>query len=189
MPRTMRKRARIPRAAFALAALATVLTLWAPGGAPGGALGSAQPADLALPADALKIALIEWIGANSGYDVSTILANPPEVKFCAHGSTLVYQGKAIHFGDRLNGVYDETTEQICLAKPWNASNTKDRGVLLHELVHHVQFQSKSWACPKSTEWEAYKLQEKWLLENGVEPDFNWMYILMASNCSPRDIHP
>lgn len=177
MPRMMHKILPIPAALLMLAALAT------------GALGSERSADPALPATSLKSALIEWIGANSGYDVSTILANPPEVKFCAHGSTLVYQGKAIHFGDRLNGVYDETTEQICLAKPWNASNTKDRGVLLHELVHHVQYQSKSWACPKATEWEAYKLQEAWLLEKGARPGFNWMYILLASRCTPRDVHP
>ncbi len=154
-----------------------------------GALGSERSSDPALPAAALKTALIEWIGANSDYDVSAILASPPAVKFCAHGATLVYQGKAIHFGDRLNGVYDETTEQICLASPWSASNTKDRGVLLHELVHHVQYQSKGWACAKATEWEAYKLQEAWLLEQGAQPGFNWMYILLASSCTPRDVHP
>ncbi len=177
MPRMTRKIFPIPAAVLMLAAFAT--------GAPGGERSS----DPALPAAALETALIQWIGANSDYDVSTILADPPEVKFCAHGATLVYQGKAIHFGDRLNGVYDETTEQICLAKPWNASNTKDQGVLLHELVHHVQYQSKSWACAKATEWEAYKLQEAWLLEQGARPGFNWMYILLASSCTPRDVHP
>ena len=178
---TIRKIYPIPAALLMLAALAAVLTP--------GALGGERSTDPALPADALKIALIEWIGANSDYDISASVADPPEVKFCPHGSTLVYRGKAIHFGDRLNGVYDETTEQICLAKPWDASNTKDRGVLLHELVHHVQYQSRSWACPKATEWEAYKLQEAWLLENGAEPGFNWMYILLASSCTPRDVHP
>ncbi len=177
MTRMLRKIIRIPAAVLMLVALVP------------GALGSEKSTDLALPADALKIALIEWIGANSDYDVSAILADPPDVNFCEHGSTLVYQGKAIHFGDRLNGVYDETTEQICLAKPWNASNTKHRGVLLHELVHHVQYQSRKWTCAKATEWEAYKLQEAWLLENGAQPGFNWTYILMVSSCTPRDVHP
>jgi hypothetical protein len=93
------------------------------------------------------------------------------------------------FLDRLNGVYDETTKQICLAKLWHASSVKIRGVLLHELIHHVQFESKNWLCPKATEWEAYKMQEAWLLENGMRPKFNWVYILLDSSCSPRDIHP
>ncbi len=177
MLRMTRKLLPIPATLLTLAALAI------------GALAGERSIGPALPAAALKIALIEWIGANSDYDVSAILASPPEVKFCEHGTTLVYQGKAIHFGDRLNGVYDETTEQICLAKPWNASSTKDRGVLLHELVHHVQYQSKSWVCAKATEWEAYKLQEAWLLEEGARPGFNWMYILLASSCTPRDVHP
>ena len=142
-----------------------------------------------LPEESLKIALLKWIGANSEYNASRTLANPPEVKFCEHGSTLVYEGKAIHFDSRLNGVYDETTKQICLAKPWHASSVKDQSVLLHELVHHVQFESKNWPCPKATEWEAYKLQEAWLLENGVRPEFNWLYILLDSSCAPRDVHP
>lgn len=142
-----------------------------------------------LPEEALGAGLLEWIGEHSSYDVSAILLNPPTVTFCRHGSTLIYEGKAIHFDERLKGVYDEQTEQICLAQPWEASRARDVGVLLHELVHHVQFQSKYWPCPKRAEWEAYKLQEAWLIENGVRPDFNWLGILMSSNCSPRDIHP
>ena len=191
-----RKTSRTAAAVVALVALGTMSTTEA--------LGSEQLAQLAppvefqvmapewpgqLPADLLKIALLEWIEANSEYDVSGLLANPPTVRFCEHGSTLVYEGKAIHFDDRLNGVYDEMKKQICLAKPWHSSSTKDRGVLLHELVHHVQYESKSWICPKATEWEAYKLQEVWLLENGMTPDFNWAYILLDSSCMPRDVHP
>ena len=65
-----------------------------------------------LPGESLKFALLEWIGANSDYDVSGALANPPAVRFCEHGTTLVYEGKAIHFDDRLNGVYDQQTKQI-----------------------------------------------------------------------------
>lgn len=142
----------------------------------------------ALPDESLKVRLLEWVGEHSDYDVSTMLASPPTARFCQHGSTLIYEGKAIHFEERLKGVYDEQTEQICLAQPWEASHTENVGVLLHELVHHVQFQSKDWWCPQRSEWEAYKLQESWLLEQGVKPEFDWMYILMSSSCAPRDIH-
>ncbi len=176
MPSVARKKSRIPAVMFMLTVLAA--------GSASGATGSDG-----LPSESFKVALLEWIGANSGYDVSAMLASPPKVSFCKHGSTLVYKGKAIHFDDRLNGVYDETTEQICLAEPWDASNIEDAGILLHELVHHVQYQTKAWPCPKATEWEAYKLQEAWLHEMGVKPAFSWMYILMASSCTPRDVHP
>ena len=191
-----RNRTRTTAAVLALAALGMMSTTEA--------LGSDQLAQLAppaefrfmvpewpgrLPADSLKITLLEWIGANGEYDVSGLLTNPPTVRFCEHGSTIVYEGKAIHFDDRLNGVYDEMTKQICLAKPWHPNNRKDRGVLLHELVHYVQFESKSWICPKATEWEAYKMQEAWLLENGMTPDFNWVYVLLDSSCTRRDVHP
>lgn len=142
-----------------------------------------------LPTEALKIQMLQWIGANSSYNVSGLLTNPPEVRFCEHGATFIYEGKAIHFDDRLNGVYDEKTKRICLAKPWHASSPKDRSVLLHELVHHVQFENHAWPCPKAAEWEAYKLQETWLLEHGMALDLPWVYILLDSSCSPRDKHP
>lgn len=142
-----------------------------------------------LPAESLKVSLLRWIGEHSEYDVSRFIADPPEVAFCKHGSTLIYEGKAIHFDDRLNGVYDQETKQICLAKPWSASRVRDRGILLHELVHHVQFESRTWICPKATEREAYRLQESWLLEKGYKPDFNWLYVIMTSSCTPRDVHP
>lgn len=142
-----------------------------------------------LPEESLKVSLLEWIGENSEYDVSGSIASPPRVAFCKHGSTLIYEGKAIHFDDRLNGVYDQQTKQICLARPWRAASTKDQGVLLHELVHHVQFENRKWTCPKATERQAYRLQEAWLLENGYRPDFNWVYVIMTSSCTPRDVHP
>ena len=143
----------------------------------------------ALPIKALKISLLEWIGENSDYDVSSIITNPPVVHFCERGRPFTYEGKVINFDETIRGIYDETTKEICLAKPWDASNTEDIGVLLHELAHHVQFENRLWLCGQKTEWQAYKLQEAWLQERDIDPEFNWVYIYMSSSCSPRDIHP
>ncbi len=191
-----RRRARMSKLIFALPLLGALFATHASGNELSGrGLESSRFAPISavprsrLPANSLKVALLEWIGANSGYDVSGEVADPPRVKFCKHGSTLIYEGKAIHFDDRLNGVYDATTRQICLAEPWDARNVKDAGVLLHELAHYVQFRQGRWTCPRKAEWEAYKLQEAWLIENGQEPDFNWLSILLASRCTPRDVHP
>ena len=162
---------------------------YSPGVAPAQETAKRVDGDSRLPSLSLKVAMLKWIGANSEYDVTEIIAKPPTVAFCERGSTLVSEGEAVHFDDRLNGVYDPKTRRICLAEPWNAANVKNAGVLLHELVHHVQFQNRRWLCPKKTEWEAYKLQEAWLIENGATPDFNWLFILLSSSCTPRDFHP
>jgi hypothetical protein len=61
-------------------------------------------------------------------------------------------------------------------------------VLLHELVHAVQFDNRSWDCLGAPEWQAYKMQEAWLAEHGISADFDWLLIYMQSRC-PRDIHP
>ena len=78
--------------------------------------------------------------------------------------------------------------RIHLVRPWGAANARDQSRLLHELIHDVQFQNKSWECPNATEWEAYKLHEEWLQQHGINPNFNWFAIQMRARC-PRDIHP
>ena len=137
----------------------------------------------------LQAEMLRWIGDHSPYDVSELFDQLPTVTFCDHGATYIYKGKPMHFGDRLAGVYDDVDEQICLAKPWDINNKRDQSVLLHELIHFVQFRSKGWFCPQKTEWEAYKLQEAWMRENGLEPNFNWAFILLESSCGVRDRHP
>lgn len=137
----------------------------------------------------LQAEMLRWIGDNSPYDVSDLFVQLPTVAFCNHGATYIYKGNPLHFGNRLAGVYDDVAEQICLAKPWDINNKRDQSVLLHELVHFVQFRSKGWFCPQKTEWEAYKLQEAWMKENGLEPNFNWAFILLESSCGVRDRHP
>lgn len=137
----------------------------------------------------LQAELLRWIGDHSPYDVSGLFDQLPALAFCDHGATYIYKGKPMHFGERLAGVYDDVDEQICLAKPWDIDNKRHQSVLLHELIHFVQFRSKGWFCPQKTEWEAYKLQEAWMRENGMEPNFNWAFILLESSCGVRDRHP
>lgn len=41
-------------------------------------------------------------------------------------------------------------------------------VLLHELVHHVQFMSgRAFECPQAMEWEAYDIMDKYIEATGV----------------------
>lgn len=133
-------------------------------------------------------ALLKWIGDNSDYDVTAFLNDPLPVSFCDVGQTVVYEGRPIVVHEPVKGMYDIEIHRITLVKPWSRKDLINISTLLHELVHFVQYESRDWSCWHATEWEAYKLQEQWLLERGIDPGFNWVEIYLLSRCAPRDIH-
>ena len=132
--------------------------------------------------------LINWIGEHTHYDISPTLADPPSVIFSDAGQEILYEGRHLVLSSSFRAVYDVETRNIYLRRPWIFSNIFDKSTLLHELVHDVQYQNRIWSCAGKSEWQAYKLQEAWLLERGVESGFNWVQILIQSRC-PHDVHP
>lgn len=133
--------------------------------------------------------LILWIGDHTVYDVSALITEPPEVEFCGVGEHIPYGkvGEIIVEAD-LRATYDRAARRIFLILPWSADSPRDRAVLLHELVHWVQFRSASWPCPQAVEEQAYALQAAWLEEQGVIVDWDWFDIYLRSRC-PWDVHP
>lgn len=133
--------------------------------------------------------LLTWIDVHTDYDVSKSTLHHPQIKFFAQGDSIAYEGNTMTITKRLQGLYDKQQYKIILVKPWQASDHYDVSTLLHELVHVVQYQNKNWPCWQRTEWEAYQLQEQYLKEHEIDPQFNWLEIAMFSNCGRRDIHP
>ena len=78
------------------------------------------------------------------------------------------------------GLYDPESATIWLARPWAPRNPFDVGVLLHELVHHRQAVSGHWYCPGAQELPAYRLQQAWLNDLGLEPDVNWIAVVLEA---------
>ncbi len=87
------------------------------------------------------------------------------------------------------GLYDPDSATIWLVRPWDARDPFDVSVLLHELVHHRQAGHGHWYCPGAQELPAYRLQQAWLNRLGLEPDVNWVAVVLESGCTRRDIHP
>lgn len=144
--------------------------------------------DCTRPSPALVAELLDWIGAASGYDVAGARADPPAIFFCDEGDVLDYPGgtAVVEPGER--GVYDYEARVIYLVGPWSPEDPRQRSVLLHELVHDVQFANRAWECPNATEWEAYKLQEAWMAEQGLVAEFDWVRIWFWSKCAGNP-HP
>ena len=146
--------------------------------------GSRQESDL----EPLVSELLIWIGEQSGYSVEPFLHDLPQVSFCNRDEAIRYEDRTIIMHEPVRGVYDANERKIFLVKPWSSQDLKNVGTLLHELVHYVQYSARHWDCWHETEWEAYKLQEAWLQQHGIDPGFNWTEIFLLSRCSRRDIH-
>ncbi|MEQ8966371.1 MAG: hypothetical protein RID91_11140 [Azospirillaceae bacterium] len=150
-------------------------------------------ADAALTPAAIDPALIDdlldWIGEHTDYDVDAARETPPRIVHCDCGDAIAYEGDTVTIPEGTLGVYDRGTGTIHLVRPWSTGDTLNVSTLLHEMIHHVQALDHEWWCWQASEWQAYKLQEAWLAERGIDPDFDWFFIFQQSRCTPRDIHP
>ena len=132
--------------------------------------------------------LLTWIGEATDYDLTTSHATPPDVAFCRIGDVIPYESGTALVDETLNGAYDLSNHRVILVQPWDAKTPRDRSVLLHELIHHVQLENRGYECLQAPEWEAYELQEAYLAQQGVDAGFDWLQIYFLSRC-PRDHHP
>ena len=128
-------------------------------------------------------ALLEWIGDHSQYDTAN-LPHPIVLQLTPHELTREYYTGVAHLmpddgvDERVNALYAATdgpygTIYLLSAEFYTdvehfddpMDNPLWREVLLHELVHHVQWQSgaaDTWLCPAQGETEAYALGGRYL---------------------------
>jgi hypothetical protein len=160
-----------------IAALVLVLS------GPGSAGETCAPGDGAphLPAGLLDD-LVGWIALHTMYDVGATWRDPPEIVFCAVGEIIAYEGRDLLVDPALRAAYDLPARRIHLVEPWSADGLVDRSILLHELIHDVQLLNRDWDCLAAPEWEAYRLQDLWLQEQGVILPFDWPAIRRLSQC-------
>ena len=137
----------------------------------------------------LVVHLLIWIQNHSTYDILSTLRDPPTVMLRRYGEVISYEGQEIVVHKTLLGAYDKQANIIILTTPWSDSNTYNISTLLHELIHFIQSNTREWDCWGKAELEAYKLQEAYLIEHNETPQFNWLKILMSSDCKRRDVHP
>jgi hypothetical protein len=131
-------------------------------------------------------ALQRWLDANGPYPRRTA---PPRIRLILPEAAAALEGAAeARYLGAARGLFDPATGTVYLIKPWNPRNPRDVSVLLHELVHHRQAPGH-WYCPQAQEWDAYRLQARWLEELGIEAGFYWPAIALESSCVRRDIHP
>lgn len=119
---------------------------------------------------ALMTAMMVWIAGVSGLPVPE---SPPKV----------VQLSPRELAERISpdGAYDPAMARrylalyhadsgtILLREDWDPGTLRDRSVLLHELVHHMQASAgRRYPCRGARERAAYEIQAQWLERHGRE---------------------
>ncbi|NNE81068.1 MAG: hypothetical protein HKN18_12440 [Silicimonas sp.] len=126
-----------------------------------------------------------WLDENSGFQRpdkrATIKTISPSVAASIRGISGSIHG-------RTRGLFAPDASTIYLILPWDAKDAHDASILLHELVHSRQV-SRFYYCPGAQEEAAYRLQDDWLRQRGLQAHVNWIAVVLESGCTRRDIHP
>ena len=86
---------------------------------------------------------------------------------------------------RLAGFFDKNIT-IYMRVSYDLDDPHHQSQLLHELVHYVQWENRQaddHYCLGLIELEAYELQDKWRVKNGLQPllsDFN--RLMLEASC-------
>ncbi len=137
------------------------------------------------------LALLLWISSHTplAYDGHA----PPEIMRVPHAELIqiLYNGEIPQGVDTktisIAGLYNYLDGKIYLQDDVDLATAEGRAVLVHELVHHLQYYhglDKSVPCIGSLEPAAYAAQRAYLAEHGKQPDFNEPLVIMASMCWP-----
>lgn len=157
------------------------------GGGPATALSLDPDPEWRRAADlgALVEVLERWLDARAPWPRRD---TPPEVRLITPAAAGSLAGVPSRGHGRTRGLYDGDEQVIFLVRPWDRSAAEDASVLLHELIHHRQATSYFY-CPGAQEEAAYRLQDAWLRERGLQADVNWIAVVLEAGCTPKDIHP
>ncbi len=133
--------------------------------------------------------LLEWIAARTGWP----LHDAPPVKFVPRKELVkMFGGTADGF--HVEALYSDRDHSIYLADGWKPDNLRRRSILLHELVHHLQYLNHvRVTCESEHELQAFKLQFAWLGERGVvdPPDYlgiDPFLLLMLGKCDEMSMN-
>ena len=137
----------------------------------------------------LTIALLMWISSHTPmtYDGSHF----PNVVTVPHERLvhILYEGDVPQGIDpktvRVAGLYNFRDGNIYLLEDENLTTAEGQAVLIHELVHYLQYYhgiDKQVQCMRELESSAYATQAEFLAQHDKKPPFNDMHVLLVSSC-------
>lgn len=126
-----------------------------------------------------------WLDENSDFERPE---TPPTIERITSTMVPALREMQSRSPGRTRGLFDPDLWTIYLVQPWDRRDAHDASVLLHELVHARQV-NRHYVCPGAQEEAAYRLQDAWLRERGLEARVNWIAVVLEAGCTRRDFHP
>jgi hypothetical protein len=159
--------------------------------------------------DALLTAIVLWLSANSNlpatFEHPAIKFVPPSQMATLRYKTLIspQQRTSIPVNKNLSqlgnmrkvvAIYDNRRKIIYLSNKWTGRTAADISVIVHEMVHHLQYAAGvQYECPSEREKLAYEAQAKWLALFGhsLESEFqiDRLTMLVTTSCALGILEP
>ncbi len=117
--------------------------------------------------------LIDWIGAKTDWNVQ----EPPTICYVTNVQLdeMAYGRDKTSNHLKINALYAPGSHTVYLSENWNPNELRDRSLLLHELVHHLQALNNVEApCLAKNELQAFQLQLAWLREQGIQDPYKFL---------------
>ena len=127
-----------------------------------------------------------WIGQTlPGYNVdlphpTVIMLHPQELINQYHATS----GAKTNHIEELWAYYNTRNQTIYLRQDFRQYDPWHQSILLHELLHHVQYHNKvEFQCINQMEEEAWPLQKQYLKEfHNIDWNYDQLWYLMISTC-------
>ncbi|MDX1489421.1 MAG: DUF6647 family protein [Acidiferrobacterales bacterium] len=138
----------------------------------------------------VTLALLMWINSNTplayqDQDLPEIVSADQEQLV-----RLMYEGDVPQGLDvdsiTVDGLYNHRDDKIYLHEKLDLAAPEGRAVLVHELVHYLQYQQgleKVVPCMRKLEPAAYAAQGKYLEQHNKQAPFNQLHVLLVSMCT------
>ena len=130
--------------------------------------------------------LLMWIGQSTMYNVdiphpNVVMMPPQELNEQYLKSSLA---KTNHV-EELWAYYNTQNQTIYLRADFRQYDPWHRSILLHELLHHVQYYNKVlYQCINQMEEQAWPLQKKYLKEfHNIDWNYDELWYLLISTCA------
>ena len=134
--------------------------------------------------------LMDWIYQHHAFQYQP--DSVPAIKYVTE-EKLIEMALGNDFSNKINtyhevkikGLYDFIEKVVYLTESTDLATLENKGVLLHELVHFLQYENgyeKTVACKNKLEALAYRLEKKFLDSQGQDHSINTAHIHQLSQC-------
>ncbi len=147
--------------------------------------------------EALLLTLLLWINQHTHFDydadkglptvmsadqitLAALIINDDE-ELRENKNTFSFQ----NFANQLEAVYDHRHQRILVSSKIEWNSPYGRSVLVHELVHFIQYKNGEQdqvGCLNALERDAYEVQALYMEAHGVPKNFDTLTVALRSMC-------